>query len=45
MPATQWTHAAILEQLPAIIADCLGVDEADVRPDSHFKGVRSAVDR
>ncbi|MDZ4686879.1 MAG: phosphopantetheine-binding protein [Planctomycetaceae bacterium] len=37
MPATQWTHATIMEQLPAIIADCLGVDESDVLPHSNFK--------
>jgi acyl carrier protein len=36
MPATTWTHAAIMEQLPAIIADCLGVDEADVQPETNF---------
>jgi len=37
MPATQWTHAMIMEQLPAIIADCLGIDESEVLPHAHFK--------
>uniref|UniRef100_A0A7C2JZZ3 Carrier domain-containing protein n=1 Tax=Schlesneria paludicola TaxID=360056 RepID=A0A7C2JZZ3_9PLAN len=37
MPAAKWTHAAIMEQLPAIIADCLGIDETDVQPESNFK--------
>jgi acyl carrier protein len=37
MPTTIWTHAAVMQELPAIIADCLGVEEAEVLPQSNFR--------
>ena len=36
MPKTLWTYESILEALPPILSECLGVDTEDVKPESHF---------
>ncbi|MDX1966347.1 MAG: hypothetical protein SFV23_04160 [Planctomycetaceae bacterium] len=37
MPAAQLTHAEVLEKLPAVVADCLAIEEADVTPEANFR--------
>jgi acyl carrier protein len=36
MTKTDWTYEEILRELPAIIADSLGVDAEDIRSESNF---------